>query len=138
MSVILNPYLLFSGNAVEVLDFYKSVFGGEVDITHFSDFPDMEVPEDQKGMVMHSVLKNDHLQLMVSDATPSGGAKNGENISLSLSGDDLETLTNYFEGLSAGGKVTQPLAQHPWGDTFGMLIDKFGISWMFNITATKS
>jgi PhnB protein len=51
-----------------------------------------------------------------------------------VSGDDVATLTKYFEGLSQGGTVTEPLGPHPWGATFGMLIDKFGISWMVNIT----
>jgi PhnB protein len=61
----------------------------------------------------------------------------GDNFSLSFSGDDSDTLTRYFEALGEGGKITQPLATQVWGDTFGMLTDKFGISWFVNISAPK-
>jgi len=57
----------------------------------------------------------------------------GNNISNSLSGDDEAELKKYWEQLSDGGTVTMPLEKQMWGDTFGMCIDKFGISWMVNI-----
>jgi PhnB protein len=136
--VVLNPYLSFNGNAEEALNFYKGVFGGEVEISRFSDFPpnpDMPMDEAARQKVMHSVLKADGLQLMLSDAMRGSGVKVGDNISISLSGDDKDALTKYFEGLSQGGNVTQPLETHPWGDTFGMLVDKYGINWLVNITA---
>jgi PhnB protein len=134
----LNPYLQFNGEAEDALNFYKSIFGGEADITRFSDFPGMPVADDQKNQLMHAVLKTKELQLMLSDATPTGGVAHGENISLSLSGDDEATLTQYFKGLCEGGTVTDELSAKQWGDVFGMVTDKFGINWMVNITKPKS
>jgi PhnB protein len=62
----------------------------------------------------------------------------GNNVNLSLSGDDDATLSQYFEALSVGGTISQPLAVAPWGDKFGMLTDKFGINWLVNVTAAKA
>ena len=55
----------------------------------------------------------------------------------SVLGGELELLTKYFNGLSVGGKVDIPLAKQFWGDTFGMLTDKYGVHWMVNVTAQK-
>jgi PhnB protein len=75
---------------------------------------------------------------MAADSAPHAEVTVGNNVNLSLSGDDDATLTKYFEGLSAGGTVTQPLETAPWGDKFGMLTDKFGINWLVNVTAAKA
>jgi len=64
--------------------------------------------------------------------------KAGTNYSMSLSGDNEAELKGYFEKLSAGGNVTMPLEKAPWGDAFGMLTDKFGVSWLVNITGQKA
>ena len=138
-TVTLNPYISFNDNSEEVLNFYKSVLGGEVTISRFSEFANesMPVAEEHKNLVMHGVLKTDGFQLMVADSAPVGGTKVGDNISISLSGDDEAKLTRYYEGLSAGGTIKEPLAKAPWGDSFGMFTDKFGIHWLVNITATK-
>ena len=58
----------------------------------------------------------------------------GANISMSLNGDNEKELSSYFEKLSAGGMVAMPLEKAPWGDTFGMCTDRFGVNWMVNIT----
>ena len=57
---------------------------------------------------------------------------------MTVSGDNMAEIKAYFEKLSTGGKVTQPLEMAPWGDTFGMVEDKFGVEWMMNITAQKA
>jgi PhnB protein len=74
---------------------------------------------------------------MLSDSGPMGEGTVGTNFSVSLSGDDEAKLTEYFNKLSEGGKVDVPLGKSPWGDTFGMLHDKYGISWFVNITGAK-
>jgi PhnB protein len=61
----------------------------------------------------------------------------GSNISISLSGDDEAELTGYYEKLTEGGTVVEPLAKAPWGDSFGMAIDRFGIQWLVNIAGAK-
>ncbi|HSX31414.1 MAG TPA: VOC family protein [Candidatus Saccharimonadales bacterium] len=138
MSVVLNPYLHFNGNAKEALEFYKSIFGGKLSISHYSDFPGMPEADKYKDQVMHGALEAGSLQLMASDSGPMGEGTIGDNFSLSLSGDDEPTLRKHFEALSAGGTVTQPLATQVWGDTFGMLKDKFGMTWFVNIAKPKS
>ena len=139
--VVLNPYLNFTDKAEEVLNFYQSVLGGEVEMSRFGDMADSlpsPLAEEHKNLLMHGVLKNDYLQIMVADSAPMGPSEVGGNIHLSLSGDDEAALTKYYEGLSAGGQIAEPLAKAPWGDTFGMFVDKFGIKWMVNIAGPKS
>ena len=59
----------------------------------------------------------------------------GDNISVSLSGEDEHELRGYWEGLTAGGTVTVPMEKAPWGDVFGMCADKFGINWLLNVNS---
>lgn len=135
MALVLNPYLHFNdGKAEEALNFYKVVFDGEMELSRYGDFP-MGADEAIKNLVMHGTVKTAELQLMVSDTGPMGDVVTGSNISISLSGDDEAKLTKYFTALSEGGKVTKPLSREAWGDTFGMVEDKFGISWLVNISA---
>jgi PhnB protein len=71
---------------------------------------------------------------MGSDTPRSMERSSTSNISLSVSGDDAEDLRGFFAGLSAGGTVIEPLTRAPWGDEFGMLTDRFGVTWMVNVT----
>ena len=133
----LNPYLGFRDNAREAMEFYKEVFGGKLDINTFKEFNASQDPsEDDK--VMHSMLEADNgITFMASD-TPKGMEYTpGTNMSMSLSGDNDEELSGYYEKLAAGGTVRQPLEKAPWGDKFGMVTDKFGIMWMVNIAAVQ-
>lgn len=132
MKTTLNPYLHFNGNCEEAMNFYKSVFGGELDLKRFGDMP-MPGNDVDPNKIMHSGLKADGFSFMASDG--GKGEMNTDNFSISLNGEDGETLRKYFDGLSEGGKVTMPVEKHPWGAEFGMLKDQFGIDWMVNITA---
>jgi PhnB protein len=128
----LNPYLSFDGNAREAIEFYKDVFGGELQLNTVGEFGDASAPGADR--VMHAWLKSPSgYDLMVSDIQPGMEYQPGNNISLSLSGDDGDELRGYWENLSAGGTVTVPLEKQMWGDEFGACIDKFGISWLVNI-----
>ena len=136
MAVKLNAYINFEGKAQEALEFYQSVFGGQVFSDTFRSFAsdDMPVPEQDLDKLMHGYLKGDNgIELMASDAMSNMEVSNGSQIQLSVSGDDEELLKGYWEKLSASGTVTQPLDKAPWGDTFGMCVDKYGISWMVDI-----
>jgi PhnB protein len=133
-TVNLDPYIFFNGNAREAMNFYKDVFGGELTVTTFDEMPSPDMPEELKGKLMHAMLKGD-VTIMASDSREA--SEQAAKIELSLSGDDEQKLTSYFEKLSDGGKVKSPLKKEAWGDTFGQLIDKYGIEWMVNIS-TKS
>ena len=138
MQTKLNPYLSFKDNAREAMDFYQTVFGGKLAISTFKEFHASQDPsEDNK--VMHAELEADNgITFMASDTPDRMAYKAGTNYSMSLSGDNEAELQDYFEKLSAGGNVTMPLEKAPWGDTFGMLTDKFGVSWLVNIAGQKA
>lgn len=134
MTTRLNPYLNFRDNARQAIEFYHSVLGGKLDLTTFKDGGMAEDPA-AANLVMHALLEADHgMTLMASDTPPGMDFRPGTNISISLSGDDEKALRGYWEKLSAGGTVMMPLEKAPWGDTFGMCTDKFGIQWLVNIS----
>ena len=139
MATRLNPYLSFRDNARDAITFYESVFGGELTISTFGDYQASQDPA-EADKVMHAMLVSGNgLVLMASD-TPNGMPYNpGDNISVSLSGEssDEAELRGYWEKLSDGGNVAMPLEPAPWGDTFGMCTDKFGIAWLVNIAGAQ-
>ena len=134
MDSTLNPYLSFRDDAREAMEFYQSVFGGTLDMNTFKEFGASQDPsEDDK--IMHSRLTADNGIMFMAADTPAGMLhRPGTTMSMSLTGDNDAELSGYFEKLSEGGTVSQPLAVAPWGDKFGMLTDRFGIDWMVNIT----
>jgi PhnB protein len=134
----LNPYLSFRDNAREVMEFYKSVFGGELTVSTFGEYQASQDPAEQ-DKVMHSMLTTDGgMVLMASDTPNSMDLSPGSSISVSLSGEDEAELRRYWDGLVEGGMVAMPLEKAPWGDTFGMCVDKFGISWLVNVTEASA
>jgi PhnB protein len=132
MGSILNPYVSFNGDAREAMEFYQSVLGGKLEISTFGESGVPDAPADQ---IMHAQLTSDAgYTLMASDTPPGMPYQPGQNITISISGDDADRLRGYFEALSAGGNVVMPLEKQMWGDEFGMFVDKFGIGWMVDIT----
>ncbi|ALJ21537.1 VOC family protein [Microbacterium sp. No. 7] len=130
MPLSLNPYISFKNSAREALEFYQSVLGGELQIDEFSSFPDM-APAGEESLVMHGQLTTDDgLVLMASDTPSSMPYSPPGGISVSLSGDDAERLQAAWDGLAEGGAVIEPYQTPPWGGTFGMLTDRFGVVWM--------
>ncbi len=128
----LNPYISFRGNARQAMEFYQEVFGGDLSLRTFGEFGARE-PE-QADKIMHGTLETDHgFTLMASDSPPEMAYNPGDNISVSLSGDDDDDLREYFGKLCAGGSVAVPLEKQMWGDEFGACVDQFGINWMVNI-----
>jgi PhnB protein len=133
MASRLNPYLNFKDNSREAMALYASVFGGELTSMTFGDGG---MPHDptERDKIMHSQLETPSgFTLMAADLPASHGEPAG-NGSISLSGDNDAELRGYWDKLSQGGQIVQPLMQAPWGDSFGMLIDKFGVSWLVNIS----
>jgi len=132
MASRLNPYINFDGTARQALEFYKDVFGGELRLNTFGDFGG---DGDTADKIMHGQLETPSgYTLMAADTTPEWQVNPGNNITVSLSGDDGDELHGYWDKLSDGGTITMPLEKQVWGDEFGQCVDKFGISWMVNIT----
>ena len=137
MQIRLNPYLSFDGDAREAMEFYRTVFGGRLDISTFKEFGASADPaEDDR--IMHSMLEADNgIAFMAADTLSRMEYRPGNTMSMSLSGDDAAELSGYFDKLSEGGTVQEPLVTAPWGDKFGMLTDRFGIAWMVNIAGQQ-
>jgi PhnB protein len=132
MPTRLNPYISFRDNAREAMEFYKSVFGGNLTINTFGEYgaPDGTGANN----IMHAQLETDNgLILMAADTPPGEEWTPGTNFSISLSGEDSEELRGYWARLSTGGSVSVPLEKQVWGDEFGQCVDKFGVPWLVNI-----
>jgi PhnB protein len=137
MTTRLNPYLNFQNTTRQAMEFYQSVFGGELTMSTFGEFGASDDPL-EKNKIMHAQLEvGSGLTLMAADTPNSMDYQRGTNFSVSLSGQDEPELRGYWDKLSAGGTVTVPLEQAPWGDTFGMCVDKFGTSWMVNVAGNR-
>ena len=133
MATRLNPYISFTDNARQALEFYRGVFGGELTMNTFGEFGQADSPDADK--IMHGLLvTSGGLTLMAADTPSSMNHNPGDNISVSLSGDDADELRGYWDKLSANGTVAVALEKQMWGDEFGMCTDQFGINWMVNIT----
>ena len=135
MSVVLDPYVNFRDETRQAMEFYQRVFGGELRMSTFKEYQaSQDASEDDK--IMHAQLEADDIRLMAADTPNSMEYQPGTNFNLSLSGDDEQTLRGYFDKLLDGGSVVMPLEKAPWGDTFGMLVDRFGVRWLVNINQT--
>lgn len=134
MQTRLNPYISFHDEARAAMTFYQTVFGGELAIDTFGQANASDDPADQ-DKVMHSMLSTPGgLLLMAADTPASLPFTPGDAFSISLSGDNDAELSSLYDQLVQGGTVLEPLATAPWGDRFGMLRDRFGVTWLVNIT----
>ena len=133
MPSVLNPYINFRDNARQAMEFYKDIFGGNLNVNTFGEYGDPSAPG--ADGVMHAQLETDNgFTLMASDAPPGMEVDSGEgNVQISLSGDDEQQLSGYWDKLSEGGTVTMPFEKQMWGDIFGMCTDKFGVRWMVDV-----
>jgi PhnB protein len=132
--VKLEAYLFFPGNTEEAVNFYQSILGGELAITRRGDV-DPTASDDEKNLVINAALDAGSFTLRASDRTDATNEVQ-TRIELSIIGPDESDLRRIFDELSDGGKVKAPLEKMFWGDTFGALIDKFGIGWQVNVTAS--
>jgi len=133
----LNPYISFTDNAREALEFYKEVFGGSLTLNTFAEFGQQDSPDADK--IMHGNLQTDSGFVLMGADTPTGMEhKPGTNVAVSLSGDDADELHGYWDKLSDGGTVSVPLEKQMWGDEFGMCEDRFGIGWMVNVAQPQT
>ncbi|WP_300596503.1 VOC family protein [Niabella sp.] len=135
----ITPYLNFNGDAAEALDFYTEALGGQV--VHKQTFGDTQadypVAASHKDKIMHALFNAGELNFMVSDCPPDVSVTSGSNLSLALNFTDEDAIEKTFNAMAAGGTITMPLQDTFWGAKFGMVTDRFGISWMFNYDKPK-
>jgi PhnB protein len=132
----LDPYLFFRGNAKEAMQFYQGVFGGELTMQKIGEAPpEAQMPGSNPDDLMHAKLSGGAVTLMASDSQQA--SEKMAKVELSISGNEEILLRDMFNKLAEGGKVRMPLEKQFWGDTFGALTDKYGVDWMFNVTAAS-
>ncbi len=134
----LVPYIAFTGNCEEALNFYKNALAGEIkSLNRYSEVPDFS-SEENKNKVMHSEFEAEGFSFMAADEMKAPDSAKGNRVSLSIDFDSSEEQEKVFSDLSEGAEITMPLQDTFWGARFGMLTDKFGISWMFNYDKPQS
>lgn len=132
----LNPYMSFGGNARQAMTFYQEVFGGELAMNTFGEYGLADTPV--ADQIMHARLEiGAGMNLMASDTPPGMDPSPLGGFAISLSGDDEPELRGYWDKLVDGGTILVPLEVQMWGDTFGQLVDQFGVAWMVNIAADE-
>jgi len=138
MQTQLKPYVNFRNNARAAMEFYKTVFGGKLQLSTFKEYHASQDPSED-DLIMHAELQAENgINFFASDTPSRMEYRSGTNITMSLTGDNEDELKTLFHKLSTGGTVTMPLEKATWGDTFGMCTDKFGIGWLVNIAAKKT
>jgi PhnB protein len=132
----LVPYIMFNGQCEEALNFYAKALDGEIKgLMRFEGSPAEQMSAD-KEKILHASLEAKGITILASDG--DGAPKDGGMVHLSCDFNDADEQERVFHALSEGGKVTMPLENTFWGARFGMLTDKFGIHWMFNLDLPKS
>ena len=125
-----NPYLFFSGDCADAFAFYSEVFGVEARVMTNADLPDdaEPMPGAEPSHVMHAAIELGGSFLMGSDdPSGSGGPKAG--FCVSYSAPDVESVHRVVDALAAGGEMSMPVIETFWAPAFGMLTDRFGVSW---------
>ena len=138
-----QSYVFFDGRCEEALQFYGRALDATVTfLMRNKESPDPHppgmLPPGSENKIMHAQLRSPSGFVLMGSDTPASMGAPRDNGTISLSGDDDGELRGYWQKLSQGGTVAMPLAKAPWGDSFGMLADKFGVSWMVNISGPKA
>ena len=132
-----QPYVCFEGRCEEAIGYYQKVLGAEVQFQmRFKEMPGPKeacgIPPGAEDKIMHACLRIGEASLLVSDGRVTGKAE-FQGVSLALQVKDAAQAERAFAGLSDGGQVHMPLTETFWSPRFGMVADKFGVSWMVNV-----
>jgi PhnB protein len=128
-----EPYLFFDGRGEEALEFYRQALGAEVTaVMRYRESPEPEmVPAGAEDKIMHAVFRVGESTVMVSDDCT--GHPTFQGFSLALSVTEPAEAERLFSALADRGQVQMPLAKTFWSPLFGMVTDRFGVSWMINV-----
>jgi PhnB protein len=133
----LNPYLTFDGNCAEAMRFYERTLGGKLSLMTHAESPMADqTPPGSADRIMHARLLLDGGTLMASDAMAGPDYQGMKGFSLSLGYSQVDEAKRVFDALAEGGRVTMPFQKTFWAEGFGMLVDRFGMSWMINVETT--
>jgi PhnB protein len=129
----LNAYLNFNGQCREALTFYRDCLEAELSLQKISESPmAAQMPSEAGANILHGALMRNGAILLMGSDMMGAHLRQGNSVYLCLNCNNDEEVNAFFTKLSAGGKVITPLHQSFWGATYGELIDKFGMTWMFN------
>ena len=130
----INPYLIFNGDCKAAFTFYAESLNGNIEaMLTFGETPAREhVPADLHNLIIHTRLTVGDQAIMGSDTTPDRPTDEMSGCSISLNVDSIAEAERVFSALSEDGTVQMPLEQTFWAARFGMLVDRFGVSWMIN------
>jgi PhnB protein len=133
MTVAATPHLNLRGNAREALEFYRSAFGGEVALITYADMGNPE-PATADRIVWGQVTSADGFRIMAYDVYPHLPWDQGQDpFFVSVRGTDAAQLQGYWDRLSEGATIRQPLQPSAWAPLYGQLTDRFGITWVMDI-----
>ncbi|GAA1679757.1 VOC family protein [Glycomyces endophyticus] len=133
MSVHVTPHLNFRGEAREALEFYRSVFGGELAVTTYGEMGSTD-PAEAGLVVWGQVAAPNGFRVMAYDAPAARPWSRGEDpFFVSVRGTGAEELAGLWAGLAEGGTVVQPFGPSAWAAAYGMVRDRFGITWVLDV-----
>lgn len=136
MTVQVTTHLNFDGQAREALAFYATVFGGEPILVTYGELAGEVDPEQARKIIWGQVASDAGFRIMAYDVQPERPWHPGENaFYVSLRGSSQDEVTTYWQGLSAGATVLQPLGPSAWSPLYGMLKDRFGITWVVDLAS---
>ena len=134
MTIKTTAHLNFRGNARTALEFYQSVFGGQTMLLSYRDANAVQEPTEAEQIMWGQVESDDGFRVMGYDVPSRMGYDAGEiPMFMSVRGDDAEAINAYWEKLSAGGTVIQPIGVAAWSPLYGMVKDKFGVTWVMDL-----
>ena len=133
MTVDVTPHLNFRGDARQALEFYRSVFGGELTVASYADMGGTD-PETADHVTFGQVTADNGFRIMAYDAYPHLDWDRGSDpFFVSLRGTDPAELQGYWDRLVEGAEVKQPIGPSAWAPLYGQLTDRFGITWVLDI-----
>ena len=139
----LEVFVNFNGNCREALGFYEKVFGVTATcVMTFAEVPVSDgnmpkIPEEHKDLICYASMNINGNEIMFSDILPGMPLTVGNNISITYVTEDPDEIKKYFAGMKEGGTIGMDLQKTFWSDLYGMVIDKYGIPWQFNLDSGK-
>ncbi|SEM71920.1 VOC family protein [Lihuaxuella thermophila] len=141
MTLRLSPYLMLNGNAKEAIQFYEKVFDAKVlfnqTFGEMPENPEFPLPAEAKDLIAHAMLKVGESDLMFSDTFPGQPSQSGDQVTICITIDNLERSKQIYEALLQGGQVKMPLQETDFSPAYGIVTDKFGVTFQIYTEGQK-